>query len=77
MPLWMLTIMVAGSKVYDAEGTVSVMSGHHATLLELCHYLIEVVRSCRYHLQYAPGIILCREEDVPFLLTKQEGMYFI
>lgn len=73
----MFAVMVARSEVYDAECAVSVVSSYKAALLELFYYLIKLIRSGRYHLQYTSGIILCREECLPFLLTEQEGMYFI
>ena len=50
MLLWMLPVMVARSKVYDAECTVGIVFGYHAALLELCHYLTKLVGSCRYYL---------------------------
>lgn len=73
----MLTVMVARSEVYNAECAIGVVSSYKAALLKFFHYLVELFRSGRYHLQYTPGIILCREECLPFLLTEQEGMYFI
>ena len=74
MPFRVFSVMVAACQVDDAECTVGIVMGYHASLLESCHRAVEVCRSGRYHLQHAPGIFLSREECLPFLLTKQEGM---
>lgn len=71
---WVLPIVVATCQVDDAEGTIDIVMGYHASLLESCHCAVEALRSGGYHLQHAPGVFLSREECLSFLLTEQEGM---
>ena len=59
--LRVLSVMVAACQMDDAECAVDVVMGYHASLLESCHYAVEVRRSGGYHLQHAPGVFLSRE----------------
>ena len=74
MSLRVLSVMVTACQMDDTECTVGIVMGYHASLLENCHYAVEVRQSGGYHLQHAPGVFLSREERLPLLLTEQEGM---
>ena len=74
MSLRVLSVMVTACQMDYTECTVGIVMGYHASLLESCHCAVEVCRSGRYYLQHAPRVFLSREECVPFLFTKQEGV---
>ena len=61
MSLRVLSVVVAACQMDDAECTVNVVIGYHASLLKNCHCAVEVRRSGRDHLQHAPGVFLSRE----------------
>lgn len=61
MSLRVLSVVVAACQMDDTECTVGIVMGYHASLLENCHYAVEVRRSGGYNLQHAPGVFLSRE----------------
>ena len=77
VPFRVFPVVVATCQMNDAECAVGIVVGYHASLLESFHCSVEICRSGRYHLQHAPWVFLSSEEDVPFLLSQQEGMYYI
>ena len=76
MMLWVLSVVVATRQMDDEECTVCVVMRHHTSLLQNRHSALKVCRRGRHHLKNAPGILLCREKYLPFLLRKQEGIIF-